>query len=286
MVKVGVDRTVLSAQGLSVDYHISRGLGKKEVLPALRPLELTLRSGESLGVLGESGSGKSTLLRALVGGGAPNLKGRVCLDGQEVTGMAPKERRRYVAARVGFVFQDPRTSLNPSMTVEQTLEYPLRVKRWGSSAARSKRVAELLELVDLPRGLSRRYPSQISGGQRQRVAIARALALDPLVLLADEPTSSLDVSVGSQVLDLLARLKTQQDLAMVVVSHDVRALIRLSDTLLVMYAGYVVERGSVSAVWDCPTHPYSRRLFDAVPSLTRHSKPESAGPREAKIPET
>jgi peptide/nickel transport system ATP-binding protein len=181
--------------------------------------------------------------------------------------MPAAERRATVGAGVGLVFQDPSTALNRRLTVRRILRDPLDVHQRGTRAEREDRVRELMGLVGLPRALADALPGQLSGGQRQRVAIARALALDPALVVADEPTSALDVSVRAQILNLLLDLKERLGLALVFVSHDIQTVRRMSDRVITMYLGRIVEETPAGRVTDAARHPYTRALFSATPGL-------------------
>ncbi|MGH3586148.1 MAG: ABC transporter ATP-binding protein, partial [Pseudonocardia sp.] len=199
--------------------------------------------------------------------------GTVAYDGRDVWRMSGGDRRRCIGRHVGMIFQDPATSLNRRMPVRQILRDPLDVHRWRTSADRDRRVDELLSLVGLPRSSAGALPSQLSGGQRQRVAIGRALALEPQILIADEPTSALDVSVRAQILNLLLDLKQRLGLAMVYISHDIQTVRRVSDRVVTMYLGRIVEETPVGSVDDGTHHPYTRALLSATPSLRHEIRP-------------
>ena len=248
--------------------HRTRGGGMfgKERVYALTGADLAIANGETVGIVGESGCGKSTLAKVLVGL-QPPTSGQVLIADTDVWGMSVAERRQHIGAGVGMVFQDPSTSLNRRMPVHQILRDPLDVHRRGTPAQREERVRELMALVGLPRSVSDALPSQLSGGQRQRVSIARALALEPNLLIADEPTSALDVSVRAQILNLLLDLQERLDLAMVFVSHDIQTVKRVSDRIVTMYLGRIVEQTPAGLVPDNAQHPYTRALFSATPGL-------------------
>ncbi|MGD1225199.1 MULTISPECIES: oligopeptide/dipeptide ABC transporter ATP-binding protein [Streptomyces] len=253
------------------DVHVvhkarSGGLFTRDRVYALTGADLTVAPGETVGVVGESGCGKSTLAKVLVGVQRPT-SGSVTFGGRDLWAMGPAERRTAVGSSTGMIFQDPSTALNRRLTVRQTLRDPLDVHRRGTSAARDDRVRELMGLVGLPRALADALPGQLSGGQRQRVAIARALALDPDLVVADEPTSALDVSVRAQILNLLLDLKERLGLAMVFVSHDIQTVRRMSDRVITMYLGRIVEESPAGEVTDRSRHPYTRALFSATPGL-------------------
>nr|WP_246114062.1 ABC transporter ATP-binding protein [Streptomyces montanus] len=242
------------------------GLFARDRVYALTGADLTLAPGETVGVVGESGCGKSTLAKVLVGVQRPT-SGTVSFRGRDLWTMKPAERRTAVGGSTGMIFQDPSTALNRRLTVRQILRDPLDVHKRGAVRQREDRVRELMSLVGLPRVLAEALPGQLSGGQRQRVAIARALALDPELVVADEPTSALDVSVRAQILNLLLDLKERLGLSLVFVSHDIQTVRRMSDRVITMYLGRIVEESPADEVTDRARHPYTRALFSATPGL-------------------
>jgi peptide/nickel transport system ATP-binding protein len=244
----------------------SGGLFTRDRVYALTGADLTVAPGETVGVVGESGCGKSTLAKVLVGIQRPTA-GTVSFQGRDLWSMSAAERRTAVGGTTGMIFQDPSTALNRRLPVRQILRDPLDVHGRGTRARREERVRELMALVGLPRALADALPGQLSGGQRQRVAIARALALDPALVVADEPTSALDVSVRAQILNLLLDLRERLDLALVFVSHDIQTVRRMSDRVITMYLGRIVEESPAAEVTDRARHPYTRALFSATPGL-------------------
>ncbi|MEA9984373.1 MULTISPECIES: ATP-binding cassette domain-containing protein [Subtercola] len=243
-------------------------LFRRDTVTAVNDVSLTVRRGETIGIVGESGCGKSTLARVMVGLQAPT-EGSVYFRGTDIRRRSAAVAKTY-GKSVSVIFQDPATALNPRMTVHDVLSDPLNVHGIGSKSQREARVFELLNLVGLPASAAEVVPGQISGGQRQRVAIARALALEPDIIVADEPTSALDVSVRAQILNLLSDVKTRLNLGMVFISHDIQTVRYVSDRILVMYFGRIVEEGTATEVFDHPTDPYTRTLLGAAPSLLRH----------------
>jgi oligopeptide/dipeptide ABC transporter ATP-binding protein len=256
---------LLDARGLTKRFPM-RGAGGW--LHAVDDVSLAIAPGECVGLVGESGCGKSTLVRLLTRL-TDHDDGRIIFDGHDI-GTVPAARfaRSPQRARIQMVFQDPVDSLNPRFTAFDTIADPLR--RLGtreSRAALHDRVRELAELVGLPRELLGRFPHQLSGGQQQRVGIARAIALSPKLLVLDEPTSSLDVSVQAVILHLLADLRARLGMSYLFVSHDLGVVRLLSDRVLVMYLGRIIESGRVDEVFDSPAHPYTRALVSAAPVL-------------------
>ncbi|MFN8620682.1 MAG: ABC transporter ATP-binding protein [Chloroflexota bacterium] len=231
---------------------------------AVAGVSLRLGDRETLGIVGESGCGKSTLAKLLVRLEEPT-SGRVVLDGVDLTAAKAKELREQ-RRRIQLVFQDPYSSLDPRLTVGAALDEVLVAHRLhGDKAGRQARVRQLLDMVGLAEAHAGSYPHELSGGQRQRVGIARALAVEPKVVLLDEPVSALDVSVRAEIMNLLVRLRGELGLSYLFISHDVAMVRHLSDRVAVMYLGRVVEQGGWKAVLDRPLHPYTQALRDAVP---------------------
>lgn len=232
-------------------------------LKAVDGVTLRLAQGETLGLVGESGCGKSTLARTVLRL-VPATSGRVLFEGEDLLALSPRALRR-VRPRLQLVFQDPYASLNPRRTVYDTLAEPLLTHRLAARRNAGKRVAELMEQVGLSPRHMRQYPHEFSGGQRQRIAIARALALNPRLILADEPVSALDVSVQAQILNLLQRLSREYGLAMMLISHDLAVVRHMAQRIAVMYLGRIVESGPAASVFETPLHPYTRALISAIP---------------------
>ncbi|QKS13584.1 ABC transporter ATP-binding protein [Curtobacterium sp. Csp1] len=231
--------------------------------PTVSGIDLELQAGRTLGLVGESGSGKSTIGRALAGL-VPVVHGSVAVEDADLR-TARGRRLRDLRSRVGIVFQDPASSLNPRQTIGWSIAEPLLVHGAGSAADRAARVGELLAAVQLDPTWAERFPHQLSGGQRQRVAVARALALRPALVIADEPTSALDVTVQAAVLDLLARLQQEFGFGMLLVSHDLAVVRQLADDVVVLHEGRIVERGTTDRVLDDPQQDYTRMLLAAAP---------------------
>jgi len=258
--------TLIKTHDLSLSFPLS-GRGKSGV-KALDKVTLDLKKGEILGVVGESGSGKTTLARVLMGQFQPQSGSATYMarDGSSIDlTKAASFRDGKVYREIRMIFQDPYGSLNPRMTIEQIIGEPLFVNGILKGAPLRDRVAELLERVGLPSNMMERYPHAFSGGQRQRISIARAIALEPRIIIADEATSALDGSIRSQILDLLLDLRSELDLAILFIAHDIGVVRYFCDRVAVMHQGQVVETGTAIQICDDPQDPYTRRLISAVP---------------------
>jgi oligopeptide/dipeptide ABC transporter ATP-binding protein len=259
---------VLDARELRKTFTTGRTGMRRARVSAVDGLNLSLRAGETLGIVGESGCGKSTLARMLVGLETPD-SGQIDICGRNITGARGKDRK-LLRQQVQMVFQDPYTSLDPRMSVLELIAEPLLVhKHETSSTGRKDRVAELLGMVGLAPELMNRFPHQFSGGQRQRIGIARALALQPQVLVCDEPVSALDMSVQAQVVNLLRDLQTRMNIAMIFIAHDLSVVRHVADRTAVMYLGRLAEIGETTTVYDQPAHPYTQALLSAAPVVDR-----------------
>ena len=250
---------------MKTHFPVEHGLVFRRRLGTVRAVDgvsLALRQGEILGLVGESGCGKSTLGRTILQL-IPASEGTVLLGGRNLTALRGAELR---AARAEFqmIFQDPYASLNPRMTVFDTLAEAIRSHRAVPAAELPNRVAVLMERVGLAPRFQRKYPHEFSGGQRQRIAIARALAVEPKLIVADEPVSALDVSIQAQIINLLAQLSREMGLTLVFISHDLSVVRHISDRIAVMYLGKIVELGPAADVFDRPLHPYAQALVSAV----------------------
>ena len=229
---------------------------------ALRDVSLAISAGETLGLVGESGSGKTTLGRAVLGL-APVTNGSIHFQGREISSLSARARRE-LSSSIQVVFQDPYSSLNPAMTVEAILAESLTV-HGASKADAGKRVRQLLDQVQLPADAGRRYPREFSGGQRQRIAIARALALEPKLIVCDEPVSSLDLSTQARILDLFIEIQEQTGVAYLFISHDLSVVRHISHRVAVLLTGEIIEVGDGATVTSTPSHPYTQRLLLASP---------------------
>ncbi|TKG66645.1 ABC transporter ATP-binding protein [Prauserella endophytica] len=252
---------LLVAEHVTVDYT-SRGRRVR----ALDDVTLRIAPGEAVGLIGESGSGKTTLSRALLGLVKPT-RGNVRYRGRDIYSLKVAQRHRLLGGDTALIFQDPRSSLNPRLSVGAVIRDPLQVRHIGSRHDREVRVNALLHDVGLPTELIDRPVRELSGGQLQRVAIARALAVEPSLVIADEPTSALDVSIQAQILNLLNNLKRSRGIALLVVSHDIRAIRFLCDRTAVMNQGSIVESSTTDSIFTCPKDAYTRQLLDAAPRL-------------------
>jgi oligopeptide transport system ATP-binding protein len=260
--------SILEVKNLKVHFPVKQGLFSRdrEFVKAVDGVSFNIAPGETLGLVGESGCGKSTLGRAIMRLVEPTA-GEIFLDGENITqmsGSALRTRRR----RFQMIFQDPFGSLNPRMTVEQIVGEALDIHRLtDGKSARQKRIAELLKDVGLDPVYAQRYPHEFSGGQRQRIGIARALAVEPELIICDEPVSALDVSVQAQIINLLRDLQQQRGIAYLFVAHDLAVVEHISHRVMVMYLGKIVETADAKAIIRDPQHPYTQALISAVPEV-------------------
>jgi oligopeptide transport system ATP-binding protein len=267
---------VLEVKGLRTVFRTRSG-----EIHAVNDVSFELRRGELLGVVGESGSGKSVTMMSLVkllpAPPAEHRGGSVILNGLDLMQAGPEAMRKVRGAKIGFVFQDPMTSLNPVFTVGNQICETLRLHKGMTKAEAEDRAVELLELVGIPDARKRlkTYPHQFSGGMRQRVMIAIALACDPDVLIADEPTTALDVTIQAQILELVKGLRQKLGMAIIWITHDLGVIASIADRVMVMYGGQVVEHAPVRELFARPQHPYTQALLRTIPSIT--------GEREARL---
>jgi oligopeptide transport system ATP-binding protein len=264
---------LLEVEGLAKHYPVSRGLVMAREVGTVRAVDgvsFSLQRGETLALVGESGCGKSTTARLVLRLIEPSA-GIVRFEGVDITEMGGAPLRK-LRRRMQIVFQDPFASLNPRMTVGAILEEPLIVHEVGNAAERRARVKQLLELVGLASYHATRYPHEFSGGQRQRIGIARALAVEPSLVVCDEPVSALDVSIQAQVVNLLKDLQAQLGLSYLFIAHDLAVVKHMADRVAVMYLGRIVEVAEKDALFARPLHPYTRTLLSAIPRPDPHRR--------------
>ncbi len=272
----GSEEPILSVEGLRTAFRTRDGY-----IHAVNDVTFDLRPGELLGVVGESGSGKSVTMMSLISllpsPPAENQGGRVMFQGHDLLKLPPQRLREIRGPGIGFIFQDPMTSLNPVFTIGNQLMEPLRKHMGMGKGAARRRAQELLELVGIPDAGRRLgdYPHQFSGGMRQRVMIAIALTCEPKLLIADEPTTALDVTIQAQILELIRDLRQKLGMAIIWITHDLGVIAGIADRVMVMYGGQVVEMAPVRELFHNPRHPYTRALLKTVPSLR--------GPRGDKL---
>ncbi|OIK10088.1 dipeptide ABC transporter ATP-binding protein [Bacillus sp. MUM 13] len=260
-----MSQPLVKVENLKKHFPIKGGLLGKNVgeVKAVDGVSFFIKKGETLGLVGESGCGKSTTGRMLLRLLEPS-EGKIYFEGRDITTLSQGEMRK-MRREMQMVFQDPFASLNPRHTVEKILEEPLIVHGTADKKERKRRVKELLEIVGLSSYHAKRYPHQFSGGQRQRIGIARALAVNPKLIIADEPVSALDVSIQSQVLNLLQDLQKEFDLTYLFIAHDLGVVRHISDRVGVMYLGHIVELADSEMLYRNPLHPYTQALLSAVP---------------------
>ena len=251
------------------DLHVSFDLTRGKELHAVKGVSFSLATGDRFGIVGESGCGKSTSILALMGLLPPTatVSGRIVLDGRDILAGGEALMRTARWQHVAMVFQGAMNALNPVKTVGSQIVEPMELHGIAKGAAANDRAGELLEMVGIPASARRRYPHEFSGGMRQRAAIAMALSCNPRVLLADEPTTALDVMVQAQILDLLVKLTDDLDLTLVLVTHDLPVVAQVCRRAAVMYVGELAEVGDVDELYHSPRHPYTRMLFAATPDL-------------------
>jgi peptide/nickel transport system ATP-binding protein/oligopeptide transport system ATP-binding protein len=261
--------TLLDVQGLTTAFMTGRG-----EITAIEAVSFSLKEGEILGIVGESGSGKSvtalTIMGLLPTPPARIAAGRVLFQGQELTKLSSREMQRIRGPGIAMIFQEPMTSLNPVFSIGDQIMETIKAHENLPAAALRKRAIDMLDKVGIPSAARRLddYPHQMSGGQRQRVMIAIALACNPKLLIADEPTTALDVTIQAQILDLLMDLRDEFRMAIMIITHNMGVIAETADRVLVMYAGRVIEEAPVTRIFDHPIHPYTRGLLECVPSIT------------------
>jgi len=259
---------LLEVRDLHVEFHTRDGVAK-----AVNGVNYSVQAGETLAVLGESGSGKSVTAQAVMGildmppGRIP--QGQILFQGQDMLAMSAEQRRRIRGRKIAMIFQDALSSLNPVLSVGYQLGEMFRVHQGLSRKAAKAKAIELMDRVRIPAAAERvnDYPHQFSGGMRQRIMIAMALALEPDLIIADEPTTALDVTVQAQVMDLLAELQREYNMGLILITHDLGVVADVADKIAVMYAGRIVETSPVHDIYAAPAHPYTRGLLDSIPRV-------------------
>jgi oligopeptide transport system ATP-binding protein len=258
---------LLTVEDLRVHFNVAGG-----ALKAVDGVDFQLFPGETLALVGESGCGKSTLAKALVGLN-PITSGRALFEGEPITGISRQAMRRF-RSQLQLIFQDPYASLNPRFTIAETLAEPLLLHGKANRQNVDAKVHDLLEQVGLDSQLALRYPHEFSGGQRQRISIARALAVEPKLLLCDEVTSALDVSIQAQILDLLRSIQQARGLAFLFITHDLGVVRYIAQRVAVMYVGQIVELRDTESLFESPAHPYTKALLSSIPRLATASAGE------------
>ncbi len=257
-----------SLRNLTVEYHSGNS-----IVHAVNDVSLELNAGETLGLVGETGAGKTTIaksiLRILPENSLERVDGEILFEGRDVMEMNDKELQALRGKSISMIFQDPMTALNPVKTVVSQIAEGYKMHQGCSKAEANRRAVEMLEMVGIGADRANEYPHQFSGGMKQRVVIALALACSPQLLLADEPTTALDVTIQAQVLDLIKDLRNKLGTAMILITHDLGVVAQVCDKVAVIYAGRIVEQGTLADLYDHPTHPYTRGLFAALPDLEK-----------------
>lgn len=252
------------------DLHVHYVTSDADVY-AVNGISLDLYKGRTLGLVGETGAGKTTVARTILGI-LPKPAGRVTggeviFEGQDIYKLSEKDMQKIRGSKITMIFQDPMTALNPVMTVGDQIAEVVELHNGGDKNAAKDRAIEMLETVGIPAERYMEYPHQFSGGMKQRVVIAIALACNPTLLLADEPTTALDVTIQAQVLELMKKLNSENDTSMILITHDLGVVAEMCDDVAIMYAGQIVEKGSLEDIFDHPQHPYTEGLFGALPSM-------------------
>ena len=259
---------LLHVEDLRVHYEL-----EDEIVEAVNDVSFTLEKGETLGLVGETGAGKTTLALSIMGL-IPNPPGRVItggiyLNGEDLLQKPEAEMRKIRGEKISMIFHDPMTSLNPVLTVGDQIQEVIRLHSKVSAAEATRQAVAMLEMVGIPGERYNEYPHQFSGGMKQRVVIAIALACNPELLIADEPTTALDVTIQAQVLDMMRELKKKLSTSMIMITHDLGVIAETCDRVAIVYAGEIVESGSVYQIFDNPVHPYTKGLFGSLPSIEK-----------------
>lgn len=273
---------IIEIKNLTIQYKTD-----ERTVEAVNRLNLTLARGESLGLVGETGAGKTTTALGIMGliPDPPGIvtEGEIIFEGEDLLKMNKHKIRTVRGKKISMIFQDPMTSLNPVVTVGDQIAESIRIHEKLSRAHATIKAKEMLELVGIPGERYAEYPHQFSGGMKQRVIIAIALSCNPELILADEPTTALDVTIQAQVLDLIAKLKKEQNTSMILITHDLGVVVEVCDKVAIMYAGEIVEYGSLTHIYDNTSHPYTKGLFGSIPDL--ESKAERLNPIPGLMPD-
>ena len=264
-------KTILEVKNLSTYFFMDSG-----VVKAVDGIDVELKEGSTLGIVGESGSGKSVTSLSIMGllknTTGKIVNGEILFEGRDITKISDEEHRKIRGNDIAMIFQEPMTSLNPSLTIGEQIIEVVMLHQHLNRAEATKKTIEILKATGLPRveSMIKEYPFQLSGGQRQRVMIAMALVCNPKILIADEPTTALDVTIQAQILDLMQRLKEQVGTSIIFITHNLGVVAEVCDSVVVMYCGRVVESGDVYSIFKNPSHPYTRGLLDSIPKLGVH----------------
>lgn len=262
---------ILEIKNLTIQYRADN-----RVVEAVNKLNLTLEKGESLGLVGETGAGKTTTALGIMGliPNPPGIvtEGEILFEGENLLKLNKKKIREVRGKKISMIFQDPMTSLNPVVTVGDQIAESIRIHEKCSKAEAAAKAVEMLEMVGIPGERFAEYPHQFSGGMKQRVVIAIALSCNPQLLLADEPTTALDVTIQAQVLDLIVKLKKEKQTSMILITHDLGIVAEVCDKVAIMYAGEIVEYGTLEQIYNNTCHPYTKGLFGSIPDLESHVK--------------
>lgn len=274
---------ILKVEGLKKYFPVRRGVLQRvgDHVRAVDGVTLDIQPNQTLGLVGESGCGKSTVARLILRLLTPD-EGRICFDNQQIADLSERQFKP-LRKEIQMIFQDPYSSLNPRMTVAQSIADGVRMSGITDTGAQQRRIAELLEMVGMPKASAERYPHEFSGGQRQRVGIARALSVSPRLILCDEPISALDVSIQAQIINLLKDLQTELGLSYLFISHDLNVVSYICDRVNVMFRGKIVESAPTELLFDDPRHPYTLKLLAAVPDTASGAwTPQLAAEGEAR----
>lgn len=276
------DKRMLEIRGLTVEYHTD-----EQVVHAVNSLDLDISYGESLGLVGETGAGKTTtalsILRLVSSPPGEITDGEIWFDGTELLKLDKRTLRQYRGNQISMIFQDPMTSLNPVYTVGDQIAEVIRSHNHCNKDEARKRAVEMLETVGIPGERYDEFPHQFSGGMKQRVVIAMSIACEPRLILADEPTTALDVTIQAQVLELMNELKEKFRTSILLITHDLGVVAQVCDRVAIMYAGEIVESGDIEEVYENPKHPYTIGLFESIPSLDEHV--EKLKPIKGQMPD-